>query len=59
MEKFKVFIAFRNLVCCNMCVSTDIFKIATFWTGLIMPTLLANGQNKALYGDTEHSWFVQ
>lgn len=23
MEKFKVFIGFRNLVCCNLCVSTD------------------------------------
>lgn len=23
MEKFKVFIGFKNLVCCNMCVSTD------------------------------------
>ena len=22
-EKFKVFIGFKNLVCCNMCVSTD------------------------------------
>lgn len=25
-EKFKVFIGFKNLVCCNMCVSTDGFK---------------------------------
>ena len=24
-EKFKVFIGFKNLVCCNMCVSTDGF----------------------------------
>lgn len=23
MEKFKLFIGFRNLVCCNLCVSTD------------------------------------
>lgn len=23
MEKFKVFIGFKNLVCCNLCVSTD------------------------------------
>ena len=23
LEKFKVFIGFKNLVCCNMCVSTD------------------------------------
>lgn len=23
IEKFKVFIGFRNLVCCNLCVSTD------------------------------------
>lgn len=23
LEKFKIFIGFRNLVCCNMCVSTD------------------------------------
>ena len=23
IEKFKLFIGFRNLVCCNMCVSTD------------------------------------
>ena len=26
LEKFKVFIGFKNLVCCNMCVSTDGFK---------------------------------
>lgn len=26
MEKFKVFIGFKNLVCCNMCVSTDGYK---------------------------------
>jgi len=26
MEKFKLFIGFKNLVCCNMCVSTDGFK---------------------------------
>lgn len=26
VEKFKVFIGFKNLVCCNMCVSTDGFK---------------------------------
>ena len=26
MEKFKIFIGFKNLVCCNMCVSTDGFK---------------------------------
>lgn len=26
MEKFKVFIGFKNMVCCNMCVSTDGFK---------------------------------
>ena len=26
MEKFKLFIGFKNLVCCNMCVSTDSFK---------------------------------
>ena len=25
-EKFKVFIGFQNMVCCNMCVSTDGFK---------------------------------
>jgi hypothetical protein len=25
-EKFKVFIGFKNLVCCNLCVSTDGFK---------------------------------
>lgn len=25
-EKFKVFIGFKNKVCCNMCVSTDGFK---------------------------------
>lgn len=25
-EKFKVFIGFKNLVCCNMCISTDGFK---------------------------------
>lgn len=25
-EKFKVFIGFKNLVCCNMCVSTDGYK---------------------------------
>ena len=25
-EKFKLFIGFRNLVCCNMCVSTDGYK---------------------------------
>lgn len=23
VEKFKVFIGFKNLVCCNLCVSTD------------------------------------
>lgn len=23
VEKFKVFIGFKNMVCCNMCVSTD------------------------------------
>jgi len=23
MQKFKVFVGFRNRVCCNMCVSTD------------------------------------
>lgn len=26
MEKFKIFIGFKNLVCCNMCVSTDGLK---------------------------------
>lgn len=26
VEKFKVFIGFKNLICCNMCVSTDGFK---------------------------------
>lgn len=26
MEKFKLFIGFKNLVCCNMCVNTDGFK---------------------------------
>ena len=26
MEKFKLFIGFKNMVCCNMCVSTDGFK---------------------------------
>lgn len=26
MEKFKIFIGFKNTVCCNMCVSTDGFK---------------------------------
>lgn len=26
MEKFKIFIGFKNLVCCNMCVSTDGYK---------------------------------
>ena len=26
VEKFKIFIGFKNLVCCNMCVSTDGFK---------------------------------
>ncbi len=26
MEKFKLFIGFKNLVCCNMCVCTDGFK---------------------------------
>ena len=26
VEKFKVFIGFKNLVCCNMCVSTDGYR---------------------------------
>lgn len=26
MEKFKIFIGFKNMVCCNMCISTDGFK---------------------------------
>ena len=26
VEKFKVFIGFKNLVCCNMCVATDGYK---------------------------------
>lgn len=26
LEKFKLFIGFKNMVCCNMCVSTDGFK---------------------------------
>ena len=26
VEKFKIFIGFKNLVCCNLCVSTDGFK---------------------------------
>ena len=26
MEKFKIFIGFKNMVCCNMCVSTDGYK---------------------------------
>lgn len=26
MEKFKVFIGFKNMVCCNLCVNTDGFK---------------------------------
>lgn len=26
VEKFKVFIGFKNLVCCNMCVSSDGYK---------------------------------
>ena len=25
-EKFKVFIGFKNMVCCNMCISTDGYK---------------------------------
>ena len=25
-EKFKFFIGFQNMVCCNLCVSTDGFK---------------------------------
>ena len=25
-EKFRVFIGFKNMVCCNMCISTDGFK---------------------------------
>ena len=25
-EKFKVFIGFKNLICCNMCVSTDGYR---------------------------------
>ena len=25
-EKFKVFVGFKNMVCCNMCVSTDGYK---------------------------------
>ena len=25
-EKFKIFIGFKNMVCCNLCVSTDGFK---------------------------------
>jgi len=25
-EKFKVFIGFKNLVCCNLCISTDGYK---------------------------------
>lgn len=25
-EKFKIFIGFKNMVCCNMCVSTDGYK---------------------------------
>ena len=26
VEKFKVFIGFKNMVCCNLCISTDGFK---------------------------------
>lgn len=26
LEKFKVFIGFKNLICCNMCVSSDGYK---------------------------------
>ena len=26
LEKFKLFIGFKNMVCCNMCVSTDGYK---------------------------------
>ena len=26
MEKFKIFIGFKNMVCCNLCVSTDGYK---------------------------------
>lgn len=26
VEKFKVFIGFKNLICCNMCVSTDGYR---------------------------------
>lgn len=26
IEKFKVFIGFQNLICCNLCISTDGFK---------------------------------
>lgn len=26
VEKFKIFIGFKNMVCCNMCVSTDGYK---------------------------------
>lgn len=26
VEKFKIFIGFKNLVCCNLCVSTDGYK---------------------------------
>lgn len=27
-EKFKIFIGFKNMVCCNLCVSTDGYKAA-------------------------------
>ena len=125
-EKFKVFIGFKNMVCCNMCVSTDGYKselkvmsindlfisamqlfqeyniskhllvakayyhddnfsplqdlnsgismwnvynlltgankssyIDNFLDRAYNATQLAEGLNKALYGENEYSWFIQ
>jgi len=52
-EKFKVFIGFKNLVCCNLCISTDGFKTelkAMNPTGLLNAVIeLFKSYNPALH----------
>ena len=44
-EKFKLFIGFKNLVCCNMCVSTDGYKACL----KAMDTAMLSGSSEELF----------
>lgn len=42
-EKFKVFIGFKNLVCCNLCVSTDGYKASL--RVMDLPSMLSRAED--------------